>query len=493
MTRKQLSPPSIQRGWQPGDPPEKWQPDADQRRGLKFLVEHASAGLLADVGVGKTSISLGAFKFLQKRGVASRALVVSPKRPMQLVWPQEIERWLDFNHFTYQILHGTEKGSRLNEEADLHFINFEGLAWLLDWDATKVNNKARVSLDIARFKKLGYDTLIIDELSKFKNYGTMRFKAMKQVADLFHRRWGLTGSPAPRGLINLFPQCLVLDGGRTFGPYVTHFRNKYFVPGRNMYTWTLREGADEEIYERAQPLMLRLEATGRPPVIDNDISVTLPDSAMDIYKDLEQDLLAEVGDDTIRAAGAGIASMKCRQVVSGAIYSDPRVEGILKVKEKRQVIHLHDAVLDAMEDLVDELQGQPMLIAYEFHHDLERLQARFKGLPALQGTDKQVEQLVAAWNRNELPLLAVHPLSVGHGLNMQAGSGRHLAWFTLTWDYELYKQLIGRLCRRGTQAKSILNHRFLVKGTVVERVARALSMKANAETAFLDAMKKRSK
>lgn len=451
--------------------------------------------VLADPGVGKTSISLAAFKILKKMGVAKRALIVAPLRPLHLVWPQELKRWIDFHGFTHTILHGDNKDADLNLDVDIAMTNFEGLSWLLDWQAVKVGKKMQVTVNKERLRKLGFDTLIIDELSKFKNYTSIRFKAMSQIIMFFQRRWGLTGSPAPRDLMNLFPQCLIIDEGRTMGRYITHFRTKYFDQSPwNQYEWTLRKGSDKKIYKAVKPLAIRLEAKGLPPVHDNDIFVDLPEKALKVHKDLYEDLLTKIDGKFLSAASAGVASMKCRQVASGAIYLDPERDGVMKVKE-RKVKLIHETKLDALEDLIDELQGQQLLIAYEFNHELERLQKRFKGLPYIGGgvSPKEVERLVGLWNRGELVNLAVHPASIGHGVNMQAMSAKHLCWLTVTWDYELYDQLIRRLRRRGTQADTITNHRIFANKTIDLDVRASLMRKQSGQQALFDALKGRKR
>ncbi len=475
--------------------PVEWEPDADQKKGIKWLLAHACGALFADPGVGKTSISLGAFKILKAKGLVRKALVIAPRRVIHEVWPQETLKWLDFNGITYQILHGPKKDERLNMEADLHLVNLEGLEWLLKVE--KIRGKAgrvKAIVDRRRFKALGYDLLIIDELSKFKHTNTVRFKALREVHNLFGRRWGLTGSPASNGLMGLFGEAYILDEGRSLGPYITGFRDTYFDESYNGYTYTLKEGAEKKIYHRLKPLVLRMEAKGLPPVVDNDIMIELPDEVRQVYDDLHDDLITKIDSRIVVAANAGVASGKCRQVASGGLYWEPELKTLLKHRKLkpsvREAILLHNEKTDAVEDLLDELQGKPLLVGYDFNHDLDRLKKRFgKDMPYIgKGvSDKRAGDLLKLWNAGKLPLLAGHPQSIGHGLNMQ-GDAFHVCWYSPTWDYELYDQFIRRVRRRGSKATRIFNHRILAKGTVDEAIRISLERKETGQNALFKAL-----
>ena len=238
-----------------------WKPHNYQKKAVKFLVENGAAALFLDPGLGKTSITLAAISFLIKRGIISKVLLIAPLRVCHSVWPREIEKWKDFSHLRIEILHGPKKDEALKRDADIYIINPEGLDWLLQVQKTKsTNGKTKVGVDLRRWKALGFDTLVVDELTKFKNTSTNRFKSLKLVLHTFARRWGLTGSPASNGLMDLFGQCFVLDLGRTFGPYITKFRMQYFDQGYDGFSWTLKEGAEKEIYKRVAPLALRMAA-----------------------------------------------------------------------------------------------------------------------------------------------------------------------------------------------------------------------------------------
>ncbi len=473
--------------------PKPWLPGPDHKAGVKYLLEHACAGLLADPGVGKTSISLAALKILKAKKQVRKTLIVAPLRPVYQVWPAELKKWTDFNGLTYAILHGSDKDVQLAKDVDIHITNLEGLEWLLQVDKSKTpKGKTQVKVDRARFNKLGYDLLIVDELSKFRHTTSQRFKALKQVISLFKRRWGLTGSPAANGLMGLFGQCFILDEGRTFGPHITKFRFQYFNPSFDGFSWDLKDGAEAKIYDRIKPLMLRLEAKGLPQLVNNDIWVDLPSSVRKVYDQLEKDLFTQIDGKTLLAANAAVASGKCRQIASGGIYLEPELLELIKApKGAKEVLELHNQKTDALADLIDELQGQPLLVAYDFKHDLTRLQNRLgKELPYIGGgvSPKRGVELEQLWNAGKLPVLLGHPQSIGHGCNLQ-GSGYHIAWYTLTWDYELYDQFNRRIRRRGQQAKRVFVHHIMARDTTDLAVKLALELKESGQNSLFKALK----
>ena len=476
-----------------------WQPHDYQKTAVKFLLEHAGAALFLDPGLGKTSITLAAIKLLKRKKVLNKVLLVAPLRVCHSVWPNEIQKWRDFRHLKVVVLHGPDKAELLKQDVDIYIINPEGLDWLLDAQKTKSTaGKTRVHVDLRRWNKLGFDTLVIDELSKFKHTNTNRFKAMKLVLNTFARRWGLTGSPASNGLMDLFGQCYMLDQGRTLGQYITHYRMTYFDQGYDGFSWKLKDGADELIYERLQPLALRMgdDLLDMPKLVENNIRVQLPDKVMRVYTEIEDDLVAKLDEGIITAKTAATASMKCRQVANGGIYLDPEVQALIKLPTgKRDWVDLHEAKLDALEELIEELQGSPLLVAYDFKHDLERIKKRFgKNVPFIGGgvSVKRSSELEQAWNRGELPVLFGHPQSMGHGLNLQE-CGHHVAWHSLTWDFELYDQTNRRVRRQGNKAKRVFIHHIIAEGTIDEVILAALKMKRRGQNALFAALKKMRK
>lgn len=480
-----------------------WRPHAGQKKALKFILEHAAAGLFASPGTGKTSVIYAGFTFLKARGIANKMLVIAPLRPAQLVWPAEARKWSDFHHLRVVVLHGPKKDELLASDADVYVINPDGLEWLL---ATTKSLSARtgrvaVGVDLQRFRALGFDTLVIDELTTFKHPQTQRFKALRQVLDCFSRRWGLTGSPAPNGLLDLFGQVYCLDRGRSFSPYITHFRQRYFDPDYTGFGWRLKPGAEQEIYERLRPLVLRLEASDyvdMPSLVENVCTFDLPESARKIYDALEDDLIARIGDETVTAANAASASIKLRQVASGGLYLDAETTDLFRAKPLRPLAgrdwaKLHDGKVDLLAELIDELQGQPLLVAYEFQHDLERIRQRFGAdIPVIGGgtTTRRAAELERAWNAGELPVLLGHPASIGHGLNLQ-GSGNQICWFSTTWNLELHMQLIHRVQRQGSAHQRVWVHYLVANNTVDGVILTALRNKTKVQDALLEAMAER--
>lgn len=474
-----------------------WKPHNYQREAVKFLRERPRGALFLDPGLGKTSITLAAIKALKNEGQINKVLLIAPLRVCHLVWPLEVQKWADFHMLKVSVLHGSKKDQALAADADIYVINFEGIDWLVKPKKTLLpSNKYRIDVDVEAFRKLGFDTLVVDELSKFKHTNTNRFKVMKHILPTFTRRWGLTGSPASNGLMDLFGQCYILDQGRSLGQYLSHYRSEYFYqpPHSGNYTWELQPGAEKRIHDRIAPLVLRMgeELIDMPMLVERDIKVELPPAVMKQYKRLEDDLLMRVDQGLVTAANAATAAGKCRQVASGAIYLEDGIEDLIKTAStKREWAELHSAKLDALQDLVEELQGQPLLVAYEFKHDLERLLKRFGSkTPHIGGgtTTKEAAAIERGWNEGSIPLLFGHPASMGHGLNFQQ-RGCHVAHFTTTWDYELYDQFNRRVRRQGNKANRVYVYRIVAKGTVDEIVTLKLRNKGNTQNELFQALK----
>jgi SNF2 family DNA or RNA helicase len=439
----------------------------------------------ASEGLGKTSITYAALKTLKAKGVFKGALVLAPLRPVYSVWPAEQEKWHEFADMRVGVMHGKDKDDVLNGGYDLYTMNFEGIEWLCD--------PAHPQRMKTLMKKV--DVLVIDELSKFKNCTGKRFKLFKPYLHKFERRWGLTGSPASNGLMNLFGQCYVLDLGRALGSYITHYRNKYFYPsGFGGYSWSLQPGAEEQIYAAVRPLALRMDAEDyleMPQVFPVKVYVDLPPAARKIYDKMEDELFAELEGDTFLASTASSARIKCEQIANGGLYKDTvDAETGLPVAGKREWVQVHKAKLDALEDLLDELQGQPALCGYHFEHDLESIIDRLgKDTPHLAVSPKVFDKLVKQWNRNELPYLFGHPASMGHGNNLQEGDACHIVWYHIHVDFELYDQFVRRLRRQGNKAKKLFIYHIVARDTVDEVKMVSLSSKDRTQRALLDALK----
>ena len=465
-------------------------PHEYQRTAISWLVTHPEAGLFLEPGLGKSAITLCALQSLMATKAVKKTLIVAPLRVAQLVWSRvgELGKWDQFRSLRVALLHGAGKEAALQADADLYVINFDGLKWLVE------------SGGLLALTRRGVDTLVIDELSKMKHPATQRFRAIKPHLGRFRRRWGLTGTPVANGLLDLFGQCYTLDLGRSLGRYVSYYRSKYFTPtGYGGYTWSLKPDAERDIYTVIKPLALSMKAAdclGLPELVEREIYVELPDEARKAYDELHAELLTVIENETVTAANTAVALNKCRQVAGGALYVTP--DHVLAPslgaddvgRALRRVVTLHTAKVDALADLVDELQGQPLLVLYEFTHELERLRAKLGDFPAINGATKPstLAGLVRDWNAGKVPLLAGHPAAMGHGLNLQ-GCAAHIASFTPTWDFELDDQAIRRVWRQGQVATRVILHRILARRTVDQAVMRALRGKSKGQAALFEALR----
>lgn len=447
-------------------------------RAVEHLKARYSAGLALDPGLRKTSITLKAFCDLQAAAQAETMLVIAPLRVCRMVWRQEGAKWTQFKHLKFSLLHGPKKAERLKDKADVFLINPEGIEWLAE-----------------QFfgRSLPFDIVTIDELTKFKNPQAGRSKKLRPRLLRVRRRWGLTGSLAPNGYMDLFGQMLILDDGAALGKYITHFRDAYFQVDFNGFDYTLMPGAERRIIEKIAPYWLQMSADDYlelPPLVEDIRELDMEPAARKLYEKMKRDMLAELPEGVVTAANAAATYSKLAQMANGAVYVTP---------DKATVGVIHDTKLEALEEIVEELDGQPLLVAYEFNHDLERLRERFgtvdeatgkKVLPYLgKGTTATQEaQWIAAWNRNELPVLACHPASAGHGLNLQEGSAAHVCWFGPIWDLELWDQFIRRIRRSGNVAQRIFNHILVVRGTIDELKRDALRDKDTTQSRLLRAL-----
>jgi SNF2 family DNA or RNA helicase len=473
------------RSKQSGKPYNPW---PYQKRAIRFLLEHAFAALFLDPGLGKTSIVYAAFLYLLKKGLAKGMLVVAPLRPCQLVWPKERDKWLDFQGLDVAVLHGKDKEKLAAEQHDVYVVNYEGLDWLV-----KSGTLQRM------LRRKAVDVLAWDELTKMKNPDSKRFKTMKPLLPRFGRRWGLTGSAGSNGLLQLFGQCYVLDMGKAFGQYVTHFRAQFFQP-TGMYGWKPAANAEQLIYERLKPLALRMDAEEliqMPRQMPIKTQYELPAEARKHYDELEADLFTVIGSSKINAVNCGVATGRLRQLCSGAIYTQEYCEitgAPMRSRNKnREFVEVHDAKMEAFAELVDELNGQQVFVGYEFQHDLARIQEWFGEVPYIGGgtSDKRAKEYEEAWNSGDLPWLFGHPASIGHGLNMQDSHAKNVIFFTVPWDFELYDQFIRRLRRQGNESKYVNVYHLVGKDTVEEDVMMSLVNKERTQRQLYEAIKNR--
>lgn len=465
---------------------DAFNPHPYQKRAIKHLLDNPHAALFLDPGLGKTAITLAGLKVLEKQGMFNGALVVAPLRVAYSVWPAEVKRWKDFRHFSVGILHGPKKDRVAEEKHDIYVINYEGLAWLIESGTLDRMVRARQ-----------IDVLVFDELSKMKNPAAKRFRAMRKHLHKFRRRIGLTGSPAPNGVMDLFGQMFMLDRGARLGQYITHFRHTYFLP-KGPYDWKPKPGTHEAIQEKIQDIALSMRAEDYldlPPMLEVDVPVELPAKARRVYREVEKELLTSLDSGaTLTASSAATALSKCKQIANGAVYLgdvDP-ITGVSLGEKKWE--HLHDAKIDALLDLIDELQGQPLLVAYEFRHDLERLlKVLPKGTPHIGGGTRAQDaaDIERRWNAGEIQVLLGHPQSIGHGLNLQHSGAGNVAWLSPTWNYELYDQFNRRLWRQGSKADRVILHRIVARDTVDEDVLWALRHKGRVQDNLMEALKNR--
>ena len=446
-----------------------WEPHEYQKEAVKFLIEHGSGSLWLDPGLGKTAVVLSAFRILRLKGMAKKMLVVAPLRPTYSVWPEEVKKWEQFSDYSVGILHGGKKEKVLSRQHDIYVINFEGLGWL----SSKLNGKP-----------WPFDILVIDESSYMKNTQTQRFKTIKPLLNKFDRRWALTGSPAPNSLLDIFGPQYLIDQGATFGQFISRFRNEYFYPsGYGGYEWKLLPDGEKRIYEKLEDKVLRMAALDHldlPELTYNDIMVDLPIGARKIYDAFEKALTIEIAQGDITAVNAAVAVMKGQQIANGGSYLDGT---------EKTSVHLHDAKTEAVEELVEELSGQPCVIGYHFQHDLERLRLAFPNAPVLGSgvVGAKLEDIITRWNAGLIPILLAHPMSAGHGLNLQ-GTGHAVIWYSLTWSLEIYEQFIRRLWRQG-QKNHIVVHHIIAKDTVDEAIMLAVRRKDRTQQKLLTAVR----
>lgn len=421
-----------------------YKPHGYQKYAEKFIITHPEAGLFLDMGLGKTVTTLTAISKLMWD--IGKVLVIAPKRPALDTWPEELGKWDHLKGLTYSVVMGTvkQREAALLHDADIYIINRENVVWI-------VNQFKR--------KPWPFDCVVIDELSSFKSSKAQRFRALKRVRPQIRRIIGLTGTPAGNGLMDLWAECYLLDGGKALGRTITGYRDQYFTPGRRndmvIYDWNLRKGAHEQIMDRLKPLCISMKTEdylSLPDRITIERTFTLSAKSMKQYKRLERDLLLCVDGETIDAVNAAALNTKLQQISSGAVYAD---DGSVKV--------LHDDRLDALDQILEEAQGENVLVFYAFKHELDRIKERHP-----EAVEIREPGAIADWKAGKIKLLLAHPASAGHGLNLQSG-GHISVWFGLTTSLELYQQALKRLHRQG-QTKTCKNFVLMAKGTYDERI-----------------------
>jgi SNF2 family DNA or RNA helicase len=452
-----------------------WVPHDYQQLGIDFLKDTGCGSLWLDPGLGKTSICLAThmeFRKFDKRPM----LVIAPLRPANEVWPREIRKWSNFNELTYTVLHGAEKDHRFRHMLthDVVIINYDGLQWLIK----KLNGT------------MPFGTVVIDESTNIKNGMTQRFKCINEAIALKAQRlWLLTGSPAAGGLMDLFNPQNVVDKGLTFGKYITKFRNTYFS-NPAPYMWVLQPGAEERIYDALANSVLRLKAADHldmPELIENTVRVELPEAALRAYNDMERKCVVEFESGDATAMNSGVATMKLQQMANGGIYLDSEDPTMGRV-----VQHLHNEKTEAAMELVDEINGKGVMIAYHYRHDLERLKKAFPQAPVLGSGLKpsELSAVIDGWNGGKFPVLLVHAQSAGHGLNLQE-FGVAVIWYSVPFSRELYDQLNARVYRQGQKSKTIVVHLIVAENTVDDDIVATLEGRGKTQNELFQAMKDR--
>jgi SNF2 family DNA or RNA helicase len=441
-----------------------WKPRSYQKAGVKLCIAQACAGLLYKPGRGKTSVIYMAFRILKDKQYVDKMLVICPLRPMYIVWPEQKDKYAEFSHLRVGIMHGKDKEAVLNsDDYDIYVINPEGLDWL--FGAQRQGNKVVVDKARTKYVHEKFGMLVVDESHKFKDSSTNRFKLLKQVLGKFRRRYILTGTVMPKGLMDLFGQIYILDEGASLGRYITHYRTTYFYPsGYGGYDWTPQPGARERILDRIAPLthvVTTTEGLDLPELIFNDIYVDLPPAAKKLYDQMESAMVALLEEDSVVAANAAVASSKCRQIANGGLYSTEEA-GVYRL--------VHDAKVEALAELIEQLQGNPLLITYEFGFDSDRLQEKLKIPSISSGNIKRDTELIRQFARGELVAVQGHPQSISLGTDGLQQNCSDIAMFGVTWRASDYEQVIDRVRRTGAKGATVTVHRILARDTLDERV-----------------------
>ncbi len=448
----------------------KYEPHNYQTYATDFILENPVAAVFLDMGLGKSVITLTAiFDLCLDSFLVRKVLVIAPLRVARDTWPAEIKKWDHLNGLTYSVAVGSEmeRKAALLQRASVYIINRENVQWLVE--------ESGLPFD--------YDMVVIDELSSFKSWQAKRFRSLLKVRPHVRRIVGLTGTPSSNGLMDLWAEFRILDLGKRLGRYITHYRGKFFTPdkrnGQVVFSYKPLPGAEEQIYEAISDITISMKAVDHlqmPDCLINEVKVTLSEKERKTYDAMKADLVVSLAGEEIDAGNAAALAGKLCQMANGAIYG-----------EDKHYYGIHDRKLDALEDLIEAANGKPVLVAYWFKHDLERIQQRLHKLHipfSLMDDSASIDR----WNRGELPVALIHPASAGHGLNLQAG-GSTLIWFGLTWSLELYQQTNARLWRQGQQADTVVIHHLVSANTIDERIMAALRKKEKTQSALIEAVK----
>ena len=442
----------------------KYKPHSYQEYAIRYIETHPISALLIDMGLGKTSITLTAISnMLFDSFEVCKVLVIAPLRVAKNTWTDEIKKWEHLNSLSYSLIIGneSERLSALSKKADIYIVNRENIDWLV--------NKSGYKFD--------FDMVVIDELSSFKNHQSKRFKSLMKVRPLVKRIVGLTGTPSSNGLMDLFAEFKILDMGKRLGYFIGQYRNTYFKPdkmnGPIVYSYKPLPNAENAIYEKISDITVSMKANEylkMPELLTSNYVVELSNSEKNQYDEMKKSLVLEITDGEITASNATSLSNKLCQLSNGAIYDD-----------EQNIVEIHDRKLEALEDIIESMNGKPLLIAYWYRHDLERIKSRFSVREIKTSED------ISDWNDGKIPVALIHPASAGHGLNLQNG-GSTLVWFGLTWSLELYQQTNARLYRQGQKNTVVIQH-IITKGTIDEQILKALQKKNKTQADLIDAVR----
>lgn len=442
----------------------KYKPHSYQEYAIRYIETHPISALLIDMGLGKTSITLTAIRnLLFDSFEVCKVLVIAPLRVAKNTWTDEIKKWEHLSTLTYSLIIGNENErlSALNEQTDIYIINRENVDWLV--------NKSGYKFD--------FDMVVIDELSSFKNHQSKRFKSLMKVRPLVKRIVGLTGTPSSNGLMDLFAEFKILDMGKRLGYFIGQYRNTYFKPdkmnGPIVYSYKPLSNAENAIYEKISDITVSMKANEylkMPELLTSNYVVELSNSEKKQYDKMKKSLVLEITDGEITASNAASLSNKLCQLSNGAIYDD-----------EQNIVEIHDRKLETLEDIIESMNGKPLLIAYWYRHDLERIKSRSSVREIKTSED------ISDWNDGKIPVALIHPASAGHGLNLQNG-GSTLVWFGLTWSLELYQQTNARLYRQGQKNAVVIQH-IITKGTIDEQILKALQKKNKTQADLIDAVR----
>ena len=448
----------------------KYVPHNYQQFVIDYIIDNPIAAVFLDMGLGKTSISLTAiWELLFEYFEVHKVLVVAPIRVAYSTWPNEIQKWEHLKDLKYAVAVGSEieRLRALRTKADIYLINRENVQWLVE--------KSGIPFD--------FDMVIVDELSSFKNHDTKRFRALMKVRPKVKRIVGLTGTPSSNGYMDLFAEFKLLDMGERLGRFIGKFRAQYFDAdkrnGQIIFSYKLKPGAEKAIIEKIADITISMKAKdylSMPELVNSYHEVQMSEKEYKRYDELKKDLVLQLPEGNVTAANAASLSNKLSQMANGAIYADDE-----------NVMRIHDAKLAALEDIIESANGKPVLVAYWFKHDLTRITERLNKLGVVyQKLDS--EQSIRNWNDKKLQVGLIHPASAGHGLNLQSG-GSTLVWFGLTWSLELYQQTVARLWRQGQTDNIVVIIHIITKGTIDERIIKAIEQKDQTQSTLIDAVK----